>query len=460
MTSISVRGDKVSDGSTDHFRAAVERAVQDHLARLSAALDLAREVTVPDIRKAAEVDSFLNRASHLSKSQRKAFIDGLKQFATGVTDVASVLIPSDGSQKVREDRKSPRKTSFSMDIEDKEVSQLFSLFMRSVLRVVARPNLEEEVRKASLLLMAASFETFVASSARALITDQPQISGLEKKLISLEELERLGTVGAARALAIDNAVESLMRGGIDDWTKWFANYSVDWRAIPKTWWNFREIDARRNLVAHADSKVSPIYIRLAHDCEVANPPADGSKVDVSAEYLVGAFEQLASFSVLCAASALLVWRKDQNESIYRWATSHADDLFESGHTFAAIEIAQTLLEKSRGRLTRTLDNRLRTTEWLARKERDGVESVRGIVDSHDFSGLDLAVTHLKAIILDDDESAKANVCTLIERGALTITEVRFSRRYASLRERQGVDWMPSTGPEPVSSQKRPMQPQN
>lgn len=369
--------------------------------------------------------SVLERAG-LSGQQQVIYRDLLRELGHGL-------------ERLTADSGKGEEAEFSVTTSDPELEEVL---MRSVLqaaRFVKRPDVAESAGRAALLLISASFETLVARVSALLIMTKPEVVSLGSKKLELAVFEQLSSPEAAKTYVASQVVEGLMHGGIDDWAKWFLQFGVNWRDIPESWWAFREVDARRNLVAHTDGRVNSIYTGLAKSNSAPSVPADGERLLIDRPYLNRARDELVSFGLLMCASSALTLVPGELDATYSWGSRQARELLEEGATGAARRVSRKLLDVARGRLDRPQQVDLQVTEWLARKSEEGLDAIRGEVENFDVRGLDLALSHYRDLILENDDETILAVNTLIARGDLTRTGVRLAIEYRELLERVGVE---------------------
>ena len=411
----------------DDLRSTVQTATRQLLAELGTATELVSAVSSTDTSsRAAQV--LKTTGSHLDSRQQAELNRMLTEFGAAIKASAT----PNGKKRSNE---------VTVDTEDAEVGEVFTRFLMTAVRGVLRPDLKESAGRASLMLMLGAFETYVASFARALLHFGPSREVIDRAEISVREIRELPAIVDIEKYVVDRSVQNLMHGGIEDWAKWFERYQIDWKDVPSNWWSFREVDARRNLVAHADSKVSGIYLALASESGASTSPALGTKLDIDADYIAAADNQLSAFCVLLATSALLKLRPQEQEQTYVWATGLAEDALDEGRLDAAVDITTKLLQKSRNRLGRALGLRIQTLNWAARKACGNAEEVAREVSSHDFSGLDAKHAHIRAVLLDNDEAAVEQLLALIADGGITVARIKASTVYLDLRTRRGTDWL-------------------
>ncbi|WP_314147465.1 hypothetical protein [uncultured Leifsonia sp.] len=412
-------------GRNDWFLSAVYVAVQSHVSRLQVAMDVA--VRTEPVDGHSLFGELFERAA-LEGENRDELVRAFAEFAEGVQELAKAA-------------ESGENLEFSLSLPDGETSEAFNHLLLAAARQAIRPSRAAEACKGALLLMAASLETLVADLASALIRDRPAVVDLGSKQMTLGQMEELGSIEAVRAYAAAKAVDGLMRGGIDQWADWFHLFAVEWKEIPENWWAFREIDARRNLVAHAGSIVNEFYLKIARDNDAESVPEAGQELSVDESYLRKAHAELAAFGVLVGASVSMRHRPDALGSIYSWGAREARALLDDEVYDGARMIAARLLSVARGRLARRTEIDIRVTDWLARKALGGVEAIRSEVERYDFAGLDLTMRHFRSLLLDDDDVAIEQIQTLIARNDLRRTRVRLSNEYSELRSRRGTDWL-------------------
>lgn len=372
--------------------------------------------------------------SRLDSAKQKDLYSLMEQIAVGLQKLSSAA---------QDESASP--ATFSLSIEDEEVGEVVKRVMLEGVLHTRREKVGSHARTGALMLMAGAFETLVASIATELLNDSPE--RVSDKTLTVGKLEELGSVEAARRFAVERSVESLMHGGIAEWSKFFSSFEVQWKEVATDWWGFREIDARRNLVAHANSTVNELYLGLAREAgaPVASLPQAGEELDVSTEYLSRSLEILAAFGALLGVGTLLKRRPAELTDTYRWGERLSSQFFDWGLPHACSSLTGKLLAISRGRLERTLDLDIRHTDWLARNRIGGVESVRSEVEAFDYSGLELLHSHMRAVVLGDYETAKAQITTLIENGTLTRTAIRLRPQYADMLSSVSEDWMDKPG---------------
>jgi hypothetical protein len=414
-------------GVDDPFWRTLTYAAQQHQRRLQTALDLGVFHANADSPGHNVVSKIIDQ-SGISGENLATLWSALGDLQEKMSDL------------VEEARRGGSVTSgFSIAVDNAEIDAVFTRVLLGSVFEVTKPALSDQAARGALMLMAASLESLVADLASALLKEFPaKLGGTELRLSKIEDL---GSVEAVRDYAVARAVEKIMRGGIQEWASWFEQFGVDWKSIPQEWWSFLEIDARRNLIAHADGHVNDIYLGIGKGNGATNLPPVGEVLEPSVQYLENTFTDLSAFGVLLVSSVLMKHRANRLNDVYKWASFQADQLLIEGQSASALRVASKLISIAHGRLPRRLEMAIRATEWSARKRTGGTASIRSEVEGYDFTGLDLTVQHVRAVLLDEDDLACEQILTLIDRGQIARATVRMSPMYEDLRDRQGVSWL-------------------
>lgn len=411
-----------SRSDDDELFAAVRVAVDEANARFSELRELETVAASNDKNVVADI---IDR-SGIGGKERDRLEELMRTFADGLVGASD---------------RSEGPFDFTLDL-DGEAGEVFHHALMQAARTVRKTGIDTHARFGALMLMSSNLETLIAKVADAIFRDVPEKLG--GTTLTISQLEDLGSVSAARDFATQRAVDNLMHGGIADWVKHFGQFDINLTEAPPDWWAFREIDARRNLVAHADSKVNDLYLKIARENGAPAFPDLGQSLPVTSEYLVASSQTLSAFSTLFGVSVLLTRRPEKKERVYAWGVALARDFFQDGNDEACRLVTTKLIQISRGRLPRTLDLELRHLRWLAIKSEGGVEAIRSEVESFDYSGLDLELLHIRSMLLDQHEEARQQVSELVTRGTLLRSTVRLRREYADLVSQADDSWPSAT----------------
>lgn len=397
----------------------------EYLAQVDAARDLLELATA----STGDLEGDLNIVPDwLTGSQKEKFRDAAREFALNAT---AFLDSNQGDASVD--------LSVIVKVDDIDVSRALS---ETIFRFAHRsrmPSRKSLLMRSMLSLAISDFEFLMSRVIGHLLKQRPTLLGADSAL-SLADLESVGDVVAARGLVIDRKVDDLMRQSLDKWATWFERSGVKFSEMCDDWADFGEIFARRNLVVHTGGRVSEQYRSALRTLGTnsADIPELGAEVGLTPDYLERSSEDLLSFGFLLVGATWLQLKEDPREA-EGWLRSRAGQLVNRGHYRATRTICRTVLERSRGRLRRDTELSLRILLWTARRELDEEEKVLNEVAGWDTSGIDLRYTHVRSVLLGEDERAVAEIQELRRRQHLSSSDLLMNPLYAQLLERRQAD---------------------
>lgn len=311
---------------------------------------------------------------------------------------------------------------------DKMISDLFFRIAHSVIM-----NRQELTGRAFLIAAVSSFEILFGHIVRATYERNP--SALEKSghSFTLEELSQFASIADARAELVTRKVDSLLMESVDAWGKWLQRtMNFDFEAILDDWAHAREVFSRRNILVHADDKVSARYIQ---DLKSAGISVDGISVGQQLD-LPGAYVQ-ESLARLIALGTMLVYStwtklyKAEKVEAAKWLAGQQDQLVRR-----EIWSAVSLISKSAklSEVPREIILKLLSNGWLARKRMHGLENIEKEVEAWDISALSPFYSMVKSLLLDDLRSDDL-VDMLVENGQLSWFEVASEPLFSEYRAR-------------------------
>jgi hypothetical protein len=158
------------------------------------------------------------------------------------------------------------------------------------IRQVTRGTMHGELlMRSSLLSLTITVETLLAKIFRWYYAQHPEAMGQDQKFFSLSDLLTFDSVEDARAALIEDKVEKLMRGTLDDWLKFFDNLKVRTSALTTRLGQVEEVFQRRNLIVHNDGVVNSIYIAKVPS-NMREGIKSGQRLGASRAYLWGAID--------------------------------------------------------------------------------------------------------------------------------------------------------------------------
>ncbi len=144
----------------------------------------------------------------------------------------------------------------------------------------------ELVPRSMVVALVSQFDVLLSGLMRALAASKPDIITHEDKSVTLDELEVLGSLEAVKAHFLEKEVESLLRKSHPEQFEWLEKrFSVKLRAFD-SWPAFVEISQRRNLLVHADGRVSRQYLEVCkrHGYQLQPDIKEGELLEVPPAY--------------------------------------------------------------------------------------------------------------------------------------------------------------------------------
>ncbi|MEB0287490.1 hypothetical protein QN355_13105 [Cryobacterium sp. 10S3] len=283
-------------------------------------------------------------------------------------------------------------------------------FAFDFVRRAFRPRRQPIFHNAILISVVAAFESHLAKLADEYYRAAPDaLHRLPKEAVkefSLRELQSMGSIEDAIEMAIEQRVTALMFGSLADWKKFFAErMNIDLASLSGDWGSIQEVFERRHCIVHSEAKASRRYIRNYPNVELRDPlNADG-------DYVRQAMESLELLGLLLHTAVWSKFALDRQEIIDSIESRGFASLKEARWQFSLriYESWQTLpLSEAEQRMAKV-------NLWIARKNLNGLESIRSEVDSWDVSGSDELYAFAKLCLLDELDGAFAMLPVMVER---------------------------------------------
>jgi hypothetical protein len=273
-----------------------------------------------------------------------------------------------------------------------------------------------------LTLAVATFENLLALLATEHLRKYPGALESEEKAFSLADLQGLGSIEDARTVLIERRVDSFMRKGIDDWSRWaektlgasFGDLCIDENVV-------KEIFQRRHLIVHAGGVVNRMYLERAPLQERESPEL-GKVLMTSGEYVTRALDEFEVLGDLLLFTAWSKWRDGADRNV---GHSEFEDRILELMAARRWEMVRRLCERG-AQLNLTVSGELvfRVNHWIAIRHLDKFDDdYRNAVRAWDTSALAIPFVLAKAVLLDEEERA----LELLEWG---LTSEQLSRRDA------------------------------
>jgi hypothetical protein len=302
-------------------------------------------------------------------------------------------------------------------------------FTEAVLRhAVSSPH---QILNGSLLIVAvATFESLLARLVSVHLTRFPASMDGDEKEFSLTDLAKYDSLDDAREAAISSRVESFMRRGLDDWSRWSdRTLKLPLDQVVPDYSEFTEIFQRRHIIVHNGGRVSRLYLANTKDESVTLE----EPLPVTDEYLVRSMRVL---HLAGSALAVTAWQKwatpDEAAAARRTLTQYMYSHVKAGR-WAVVRHFCGIVASVAG----TESNRqvLQVNAWLARKRLEDTSAIRSEVEAWDTSAASVTFRLAKAALLDDFDAAIPLIEKAIGGHEVSVREVFSWPLLAEIRER-------------------------
>lgn len=145
------------------------------------------------------------------------------------------------------------------------------------------------------LVLVSKWDAYFGSLLRWVYRVRPEIIDGSARTISFAELKRINSIDDARNRIVEDEVGVVLREShADQFAYLEKKLSLALTKID-IWPAFIELTQRRNLIAHADGKVSEQYLKVCrdHNVELSNDTTVGSDLEISTQYLKESCDYLA-----------------------------------------------------------------------------------------------------------------------------------------------------------------------
>ncbi|MEC4684121.1 MAG: hypothetical protein VST71_00060 [Nitrospirota bacterium] len=280
---------------------------------------------------------------------------------------------------------------------------------------------QENLYHSSLISLISSVECFLASLIHIYYDKSPNAVDLKDKILSLEDLNAIGSVEDARKYIIDNKVEGVLRGSFNDWMV-FMKQKMKLSASYVNEHNDELVEAcqRRNLLVHNGAIVNSTYIRNRPET-LGEPPNIGELLGVSPEYLEDKISRFERCFILIAAE---LWKKQEPDNnlrgslLIKLAFDHLErERWEISESLSYFTIGDKALPES----TRLI---AQINYWQSKKWQGMYESVQAEVDDADFSAKEPIYLLAKYVLQENYELALDLMPKVIESGKLDINDIK------------------------------------
>jgi hypothetical protein len=291
------------------------------------------------------------------------------------------------------------------------------------------------VLRSSLLTTAVSqFEVLVGHLVKFFFEAKPQALRSLGQQYSMQDVDQFESIDEFRSYAIDQHVESLLRGGYIDWLKWFDRHlKVSSSHISSQSDAVVEIFQRRHLFVHNGGVVNRSYLsKVSPDVVTA---AMGEALVVDDSYLDGAVDRLTSAGLILGARVIaqLTPVVDDSHPVEKILIDESYKHLLAERWEVPIELSNQYGGHAKADSCRLF---LRVNNWVGRKMStpSGVESIRSEVELWQVASLDGQFRLAKLALLDECEAASRLGDRLMREGKIKPRDWQVWPLLASVRE--------------------------
>ena len=296
-----------------------------------------------------------------------------------------------------------------------------------------RPSRSTVMYSALFLSAVSNFELIVGKCIRATINAFPGIVSKSEKQYTFKEISTFPSIDEFREHCSDLYADQIMRGGFEDWIKWFSeNQSVSSSNFLMDELAVRELFQRRHLIVHNGGIVNKIYLSKLPG--LSDKPDLNMRLVVDQEYVLSAIDKLQVSGVLLCIKVQLKLTKPDDDSwhpAYYLASSESYEHLLSGRLDAAIALSEKAREFCAHDSTSLI---LKVNNWIGRKNLHGASSIKGEVEAWQVNTLAPRFRLAKFALLEKHDYAVRLVGRMVESNELSRQELATWPLLAGIRD--------------------------
>lgn len=261
----------------------------------------------------------------------------------------------------------------------------------------------------TLVSLVSVYDAFLRRMLRNLFLIKPDILNGCSRQITFAELTSFGSVDAARDYIIELEIDSLLRDSHSAQIAWLeSRLKIKLTDLP-SWKYFIEITERRNLLVHAEGKVSKQYLDACQKVgyEIDEKCALGTILDVDPEYYAKACDYIAEIAIKLNQ---VIWRKLLPKQLEEAEDSFVDTTF-SLLTAGEYHLTELLLTFAQSAAFKKYNAEsslyLNINLAISLKGQNKDDECKKLIRSIDCSALADKFKLASAVLLEDFEAAAA-----------------------------------------------------
>lgn len=284
--------------------------------------------------------------------------------------------------------------------------------------------------RSCLISLISSAEWFLSQVLRSFFQIHPEAAGVKDKNLTLEDLQKMGSISEAEDYLIRLRVDEIMWGGFEDWIRFLKHtvkLSMGYLAADEKL--LVEIFQRRNIMIHNNGVVNSTYLSKV-EASLRENVRTGELLWVDPVYLNRAIDTIERNFVLIAAE---LWKKlsptDNDRSGVLTKLTLDSLTFER---YGVAEGASRFLMEDNQLSER---DRLigRVNYWQTLKWSHRFEEVRKDIEQVDFSAKEDLLQLARMVLLDQLEDAMVLVKSLFAAQKIDLTSLETWPIFKELR---------------------------
>ena len=278
-----------------------------------------------------------------------------------------------------------------------------------------------DILLSSLLMAAVSdFENLIAGYVREYISAKPEILRESGASYSVSNVMAFDTIDAFQRHCAQDYAETAMHGGLEDWSAWFARKKIETASSFDLKSGLPEVFQRRHLLVHNAGVVNKFYISKLSGSD--NLPEIGTRLRVDYEYFAEAIDALTLAAIRLAAALIrkLVKAEEGRHPVDELISQQMYYFLIQGRYRLAEEVGslKSLCESENSRLVAQVN------VWLCRKRLNGIETIRGEVETWNTTALHPRFELVRLALLDQRDRVLMLGAKLVKDGFLRADEWR------------------------------------
>ncbi|WP_430508299.1 hypothetical protein [Rossellomorea marisflavi] len=365
------------------------------------------EFIVNYIQNIEVLETYINGLDDILSHQTEKLLSGEAQhdsvrplFKSLFTFLAEAQENSNGNMEDFEEKFEHGILSFyeeklSVQIEDRSVAKRFQKASNQLALTFQQIPM---IYSSSLINLAIYFELLATQLIQKRLMDNPEAAKIEKKSLTLTQIEELGSLEEAKNYLIEQEVVDLMHNGFKSWLGYFEDrMKVDISKIKPYTEKVNEVFCRRHLFVHNGGTVNNIYLtRVSKECREGITLGDDLSIDP--EYFDNTLKLFKLYGIVLA---LETWKRKEKESEERtdFLLVYIYDLLIKEEWAVARILCQFIMDDKNVPAKKKWTANI--NYWLTRKELGEYSEIEDEIKNTDLSALSGEFQLCKMALLDN-----------------------------------------------------------